>query len=103
MSRREEEGELCQGISSPIWVQGAHLVQEAQLDPEIQKLTVACEHNSPHPVGYTVKQGILYYKNKLVISRASKFIPALLQEFHMSASGGHSGYYRMYRRLANNL
>ncbi|KAL4562009.1 hypothetical protein LXL04_034197 [Taraxacum kok-saghyz] len=52
LSRRAEEGELKMGVSAPIWVQEAQLIEE---------------------------------------------------EFHQSASGGHSGYYRTYRRLAVNL
>ncbi|KAL4574559.1 hypothetical protein LXL04_021392 [Taraxacum kok-saghyz] len=45
----------------------------------------------------------LCYKNRLVILRHSRFIPDLIREFHESASGGHSRYYRTYRRLAANI
>ncbi|KAJ9558566.1 LOW QUALITY PROTEIN: hypothetical protein OSB04_013180 [Centaurea solstitialis] len=55
-----------------------------------------------HP-GYSVKQGVLYYKDRLVIPRTFALIPSLLTEFHSSLKGGHSGYYRTYRRLATNL
>ncbi|KAL4554713.1 hypothetical protein LXL04_037315 [Taraxacum kok-saghyz] len=103
LSRRADGGELKLSVSAPIWVQGVQLIQEAQRDPEIQKVVKECQDNPIQQVGFTVRHGILYYKDRLVIARQSVFIPALLHEFHVSASGGHSGYYRTYRRLASNL
>ncbi|MFS8019295.1 putative nucleotidyltransferase, Ribonuclease H [Helianthus anomalus] len=50
-----------------------------------------------------MKNGLLYYHNRLVIPKHSKYIPALLHEFHSAASGGHSGFYRTYQRLAAHL
>ncbi|KAD3068155.1 hypothetical protein E3N88_36035 [Mikania micrantha] len=103
LSRRADSGELLLSISSPVWLQGAQLIEEAQLDKEIQHLKQQCQLSpSKHP-GYTLKQGVLHYQNWLVISRQSVFIPLLIKEFHMSPSGGHSGFYRTYRRLAAYL
>ncbi|GJV84737.1 retrotransposon-related protein [Tanacetum coccineum] len=48
-------------------------------------------------------EGKLYHKGRLVISASSPWIPKLLVEFHNSPSGGHSGFYRMYRRLASRI
>ncbi|KAK1427816.1 hypothetical protein QVD17_16511 [Tagetes erecta] len=103
LSRRADLGELCQIISTPIWVQGAQLLDEAKSDIEIQNMVQKCLSTPIKCPGYSVKQGVLYYQNRVVISRSSKFIPALLHEFHTTATGGHSGFYRTYRRLAANL
>lgn len=103
LSRRADVGCLNQFISTPVWVQGAHLVAEAKADPEIQNIIRGCQAEAAKFTGFTVKQGVLYYKDRLVIARNSKLIPELLREFHQAASGGHSGYYRTYRRLATNL
>nr|KAJ0193529.1 hypothetical protein LSAT_V11C800408980 [Lactuca sativa] len=103
LSRRAEAGELHQLQSAPVWVQGAQLVKEAQEDRDIQRIMQACQDSSTRHPGFSVRNGILYYRDRLVIPRQSKFIPALLHEFHVSATGGHSGYYRTYRRLAANL
>ncbi|KAD1443146.1 hypothetical protein E3N88_42817 [Mikania micrantha] len=82
---------------------GAKLVAEAQDDPVNQKLKQSCSQNpSKHP-GFSLKQGILFFKNRLVISASSKYLPDLLHEFHTTTTRGHSGYYRTYRRLAANL
>ncbi|KAL4576939.1 hypothetical protein LXL04_013040 [Taraxacum kok-saghyz] len=103
LSRRAEEGELQLGVSAPIWVQGAQLLEEVRGDKDIALLIQQCLDRPTTLPKYSVRQGLLYYRNRLVISRNSKFIPGLLKEFHQSAAGGHSGYYRTYRRLAVNL
>lgn len=51
--------------------------------------------------GYTVEQGRLCYKGRLVIPKSSKYVPHLLNEYHNSASGGHNGELKTYLRLAN--
>ncbi|KAJ9543487.1 hypothetical protein OSB04_023194 [Centaurea solstitialis] len=103
LSRRVAEGDFHATISTPIWVQGSSMLEEIKSDPSLQKQRIECETNPSKYPGFTVCNGVLYYKNRLVLPKASKFIPILLTEFHQSASGGHSGYYRTYRRLAANL
>ena len=49
------------------------------------------------------KQGILFYGDRVVISRHSTLIPILLQEFHATPQSGHSGFYKTYRRIAENV
>ncbi|KAI5401639.1 hypothetical protein KIW84_066204 [Lathyrus oleraceus] len=39
----------------------------------------------------------------LVIPNKFELIPTLLEEFHSSPHGGHSGFYKTYRRLAANV
>lgn len=41
--------------------------------------------------------------HRLVISASSRWIPTLLHEFHATPQGGHSGFYRAYRRIAANV
>ena len=53
--------------------------------------------------GYVYKQGVLMYEGRLVISKQSTMIPILLKEFHSTPHGGHSGFYKTYRRLAANV
>ncbi|KAL4567311.1 hypothetical protein LXL04_022892 [Taraxacum kok-saghyz] len=102
LSRQAEEGDLTIIVSQPVWAQGSQL-EECRQDANIQKLLDDCRAQPDNHKGYAVRNGVLYYQNRLVISRDSKFIPDLLHEFHQSASGGHSSYYRTYRRLATNL
>lgn len=59
-------------------------------------LTKAKEH-----AGYKLKQGRLYYNNRIVVPRNSPRIDGILKEFHDSVTGGHSGALRTYKRIAN--
>ncbi|KAD5960470.1 hypothetical protein E3N88_11942 [Mikania micrantha] len=102
--RRQAEFEQLSALSlGPVWVQGAKLMTEAQEDLVIQKLKQSFSQNPCKHLGFCLKQGILFFKNRLVISASSKYLPDLLHEFHTTTTGGHSGYYRTYRRLAANL
>jgi len=103
LSRKMDVGNFDSLRSEPIWLQGAELLEEHKGNAEIQKLIQACQAGVNTNPNYTARNGILYYQNRLVIPRNSKFIPELFKEFHCAASGGHSGYYRTYRRMAVNL
>ena len=52
---------------------------------------------------FSVKNGMLHYKNRLVLSKTSSLIPAMLHTFHDSIVGGHSGFLRTYKRLTAEL
>ncbi|CAH9101834.1 unnamed protein product [Cuscuta europaea] len=47
------------------------------------------------------KKGLLYYKGKLVLPSASPRVTKILNEYHSSAVGGHSGYFRTMKRVSN--
>ncbi|CAJ2667925.1 unnamed protein product [Trifolium pratense] len=79
------------------------LLGEVSSDPDIQKLTQEVLFNPSLKHGFVVKNGVLFYHNRLVISSKSPTIPLLLEEFHSTPTGGHSGFLRTYRRLADNL
>ena len=52
---------------------------------------------------YTLQQGILRYKGRLVIAKNSSLIPAILHTYHDSVLGGHSGFLRTYKRMTGEL
>ena len=72
-------------------------------DPEIQDMIQTMLSAPDSKPGYSVKQGVLFYHGKLVLSPKSPSIPLLLEEFHCTPTGGHSGFLRTYRKLADNL
>ncbi|WVZ23326.1 hypothetical protein V8G54_001870 [Vigna mungo] len=55
-----------------------------------------------HP-GFQLIKGRLYYKRRMVIPKNSSKIPLILKEFHDSALGGHSGFFRTYKRISGLL
>lgn len=52
---------------------------------------------------FSYKSGLLYFKDKLFIPKESGVIPSLLEEFHASPLGGHSGIKATLARLSANF
>lgn len=65
--------------------------KEIQRDPTLSKNKEELLQNPNSHGKYTLEHDRLYYKGKLVLTANSEWIPKLLQEFHSSLSGGHSG------------
>ncbi|GAU14480.1 hypothetical protein TSUD_250200 [Trifolium subterraneum] len=103
LSRCFDEGEMNTIISFPIWADRQKLLDELAADAYIQQLVQEVQTNPQSRPGFHVKQGVLLYHDRLVISPTSPSIPWLLEEFHNTPSGGHSGFLRTYRRLADSL
>jgi len=101
LSRRDEDKEL-QGISRPFWPDIPE-IEEVKKDPVLAKILEDLKVNPNSHPQYTLEHDRLYYKGRLVLSPDSTWIPKLLQEFHTSSIGGHSGIYRTCRRMAQSL
>lgn len=52
------------------------------------------EFGRPTLKHYSLTQGVLFYKGRLVIPKSSPWIRKLLEEFHSTPTGGHSGAVR---------
>lgn len=103
LSRMFEEGEFKAIASYPRWAEGAELVHEAHQDTKLASIIAALKADPSSNPGFTYEQGVLYYAHRLVISASSRWIPTILHEFHATPQGGHSGFYRAYRRIAANV
>ncbi|PNX58075.1 retrotransposon Ty-3/Gypsy protein [Trifolium pratense] len=100
---RCNDGEFTTMVSYPTWLDGKNLIQEVTNDSDIQQMVAELNINPLGKSGFNVKQGLLFYNDRLVLYSKSPSIPMLLKEFHSTPTGGHSGYLRTYRRLAENL
>ncbi|PNX97977.1 hypothetical protein L195_g021217, partial [Trifolium pratense] len=103
LSRINEGGALCQVVTSLQWLDERVLQAEVLHDQELQKVIRELKTDMNSRPGYSYKQGVLLYEGRLVLSKMSVMIPMLLAEFHSTPQGGHSGFYRTYRRLAANV
>lgn len=54
-------------------------------------------------VGYVVKGGHLWYKNRLVLPKDSRFKSLILHEYHTCLLGGHSGMLKTMKRIQQSL
>ena len=52
---------------------------------------------------FTLCNGLLLYKDRLVVLRSSSFIPLILTQFHSSPVGGHSGEIKTHQHIAFEL
>lgn len=71
------------------------LTKDAYLAATVQQC-LANSHPDPH---YTVREGLLYWKGRLVLPTGSPLIPKILLEYHASPIGGYSGVARTLARI----
>ena len=84
-------------VSTKIWEElDAEVAADQQLKGIVQDLL---RDPNLHP-GFSLRKGVLYYKERLVLPKNSSRIPMILKEFHDSAWGGHSGIFRTYKRIS---
>lgn len=55
------------------------------------------------PTVYSLGNGLLFYKNKLIISEDKEFRQRLLHLLHASHIGGHSGYDKTLHRVRRDF
>ncbi|KAI5396610.1 hypothetical protein KIW84_062710 [Lathyrus oleraceus] len=103
LSRVHEGRELNTMNSMVTWAQGEQIKAEVQEDEKLQRIIAEIQQDPSSWLGYSYRQGVLFYEDRLVISNKSQLIPTLLQEFHSTPQGGHSGFYKTYRRMAANI
>ena len=61
-------------------------------DHEYQQLFEALADVGSTPVGFTLHNGLLFYKGHIFLNHSSSLKPLVLQHVHNSPCGGHSGY-----------
>ncbi|KAL5550229.1 hypothetical protein UlMin_000405 [Ulmus minor] len=99
LSRLTEPAE-CSALAIPQWQHWDSLKVELAEDTFLKKLREDITSGTQSHVGFSVEHGVLFYKGQLVIPQTSKLLSALIEEFHTTPIGGHSGETKTYRRLA---
>ncbi|TYJ97524.1 transposon Tf2-1 polyprotein isoform X1 [Cucumis melo var. makuwa] len=103
LSRKPPDIQL-NSISAPYFVDLQVIKEQVEKDEKLKKVIAnLSKEDEAQTSKFTLKNGHLHYKNRLVISKASSLIPVMLNTFHDSVVGGHSGFLRTYKRLATGL
>jgi hypothetical protein len=90
-------------VSGPLFHLWAELREANMHDPYLQDLRgKLVEHPTQHPY-LKNHNGILLYKQRLIIPPTSAMRTTLLHEAHNSKMGGHSGVFRTHRRLVQSF
>lgn len=97
LSRIQQSNALTTTVIVPQWI--TEVIASYSHDPKCQELESHL-HIAPQPQSpYTLKAGILRYKDRLVIRAGTNLRTQLLVSFHDSAMGGHSRERATYQRL----
>ena len=69
--------------------------------PELQQIIHECsvDSNSQH----TIKDGLLYFKNKLRVASDSSLKTDIINEFHSTPMSGHAGILNFFLRISANF
>ncbi|KAD6455118.1 hypothetical protein E3N88_09824 [Mikania micrantha] len=84
LSRRADDGEFNQAVSSPIWLQGAALIEEAKLDKDIQQLKLKCQLDPDKFPGPSDRQVQCYDGGFFYNALASHVLHRQILEFELS-------------------
>lgn len=103
LSRMHDPAILGSLVHYPEWEGSKEVIQEVHEDEHLKKIIADLQAGHPTRPGFTYKKGVLLYDDRLVLAANSPWIPTLLHLFHATPQGGHSGFYRTYRRIAANL
>ena len=103
LSRSMGEMELISLAYILVWLDYPNLITEVHESSTWRKVIEDLKQDQGKHIGFEYKQCVLFFKDKLVVAKTSSWIPKLMEEFHATPQGVHSGFYRTYRRLASNL
>ena len=78
-------------ISAPALVDLLVIKEEVEKDSHLKEIIAKLERNDGVP-DFTIEQGIMRYKGRLVISKTSTLLPIILHTYHDSVFEGHSRY-----------
>lgn len=90
---------LLLALIVPSAIQLQDLFKEIEQDAKIQAMITRISSNTVARPHYQVVGNKLRYKNRLVIPKASCFIPLILHEFRDSHIGGHGGILKTLKRV----
>jgi hypothetical protein len=81
----------------PVWIQEVlnSYVTDGAAQEKLQRLAI----HSPDPQGFALEQGLIKVHGKIWVGANSAVHTKLINAFHNSAMGGHSGVLPTYQRL----
>ena len=105
LSRQEdttEKGTLW-AIYTPIVNWADQLKDSYKTDPEIQTIMQLLDQETIGSLKYHLRGGILYYKQRVYISKFSPIKEAIMNYIHDSLASGHTGFERTLKRARRDF
>ncbi|MCI14451.1 hypothetical protein A2U01_0035582, partial [Trifolium medium] len=83
-----------------------HFIEQVRValqnDNDMTKIKIKC-NSGKAPVQYSIRDGLLYWKQRLVIPKNNDLLHKVLFEFHTSPIGGHAGITRTIARIKSQF
>ncbi|KFK24528.1 hypothetical protein AALP_AAs46225U000100, partial [Arabis alpina] len=98
LSRKDMALQLC-ALSIPAAIQLEQINTEVDNDPDLRKLKEEVLQDAASHSEFSVVQGRLLRKGKLVVPAQSRLVNVILQEFHNGKLGGHGGVLKTQKRV----
>jgi hypothetical protein len=73
----------------PVWIQ--EVLNSYAMDPLAQELVQELAITTPNTKGYSLAEGLIIYKKKIWVGNNSTLQTKIINAFHASIVGGHSG------------
>lgn len=89
-------------LTIPHGVDFTDIHSQVLTDPYLSEIYEQLAFGATSHSGFTLNYGHLFYKGRRVFAHTSLYIPLLLQEYHSSVLGGHSGVLKTHQRIAAN-
>ena len=92
-------------ILNNLFVPQVHIWEEIKEATRGDEYTIQLSRTAQNQPGgfYKLRDGLIFYKTRVVVPRDQEIHHKLLVEFHDSKLAGHSGVLRTYRRLAQQF
>jgi len=87
----------------PTVLQLQDIYDEIDNSSTMQDLIKSCQADKTGKPSYTVRDGRLWWKNRLVLPKDSKFLPLILEEYHSGLLGGHSRFLKTMKRIQQSF
>ena len=79
------------------------LVIKEEVEKDVKLKEIIKKSQNEDVADYSLQQGILKYKNRVVISKSLTSLSTILHTYHDSVLGAHSRYLRTYKHLMGKL
>lgn len=90
-------------ISIPWVLHLEDVKKEVEADAELREIVACLQSGQVVRISYTLTEGILRYKGRVVLSKNSQWVAVMLAECHDTRVGGHSGFLKTYKRIASEV
>lgn len=88
-------------VVQPTWVQ--EILNSYTTDSYAKSLLAQLAVHTPNAAGYSLKDGLIRYQDKLWIGQNSALQTKIIAAFHSSPIGGHSGVNATYQRVKQSF